>query len=68
VNTENEVVKLLTEIRDNQERQLEAHRKSQQDYFDFYNAMQLRQHRRALIAAMVVGIGVALILFAFLSK
>jgi hypothetical protein len=59
---ESEIVQLLTEIRDNQQRQLDAHQKSQRDYFEFYNATLARHQRRAVIAAIVFGLWVGLVM------
>ncbi len=63
MDNDSEIVRLLTEIRDNQQRQMETHEKSQQNYRDFYREMQARQLRRGIIAGIVVGIGMALVLW-----
>lgn len=63
-----EIVRLLTEIRDNQHRQLDAHQTSQREYVEFYKAAVAKQGRRALIVAVVVALGVAMILFGVMSK
>jgi hypothetical protein len=63
-----EVVRLLTEIRDNQQRQLEAHQKSQRDYIEFYNAALAKQQRRAVIVAVVIGLGLGLIALGLMMR
>jgi hypothetical protein len=65
---ETETIRLLTEIRDNQQRQLEAHQKSQQDYFEFYKRALAQQQRNALIAAVVVGVGIGLTLIVLMMR
>ena len=62
MDSESEIVRLLTEIRDNQQRQLEAHQTAQRDYFEFYKAAMVKQQWRAVFVAIVVGVGVALVL------
>jgi hypothetical protein len=61
-----EIIRLLTEIRDNQQRQLEAYQTYQRDYTEFYKAAMDKQQRRALFVAILIGVGVALILLASL--
>ena len=63
-----EIIQLLTEIRDNQQRQLEAHQKSQRDYIEFYKAAIGSQQRRALIGALVFGLGFGLMALALLNR
>jgi hypothetical protein len=57
---ESQIVRLLTEIRDNQTKQIEA----QKAYQDWAHATTTTHQRRAAIAAIVIGIGVALVIWA----
>jgi hypothetical protein len=63
---ESEIIRLLTEIRDNQQRQLESNQSSQRQYFEFYNAALAKQQRNARFIAIVIGVGAALVLVAAL--
>ena len=54
MDNESAIIQLLTEIRDNQRTQLEWAR-----------GATATQHRRALIAAIIVGIGMGLLILAF---
>ena len=51
MNGDDTIIQLLTEIRDNQQRQLDAHQKSTA----FYHAVLARQQRRFGIIGAVIG-------------
>jgi hypothetical protein len=57
---ENDIVRLLTEIRDNQAKQVDAQKK----YQEWAHATTAKHQRRAVIVGIIVGIGAALLLAA----
>ncbi len=64
MDNESEIVRLLAEIRDNQQRQLDAHQNSNQEYRKFYGAAQAKQNLRVLIIVITFGVGAALLFVA----
>lgn len=57
---EGDLVRLLTEIRDNQMKQMEA----QRNYQEWARMATAAHQRRALIVGILVGLGVALVVWA----
>ena len=64
MNNEDPVIKLLTEIRDNQVKQMEA----QQTYQGWAKDVTARQRRAALIAAVIGGVGGVLLAWGILAR
>ena len=61
---ESDIVRLLTEIRDNQAKQLEA----QKQYQVWAQAATAKHQRRAVIVGIVMGLGIGLLLLAMSMK
>jgi hypothetical protein len=60
MDNESEIIRILTEIRDNQVKQMESHK----TYSEWAKRATAAQQRRAIIVGIVIGVGVALILWA----
>jgi hypothetical protein len=68
MNNDEAIVQLLTEIRDNQQRQLEANQKLHGDNIAHYNAALEKQRRRMSILGAVIGGLVGLLIYITMTR